>query len=196
MDGAIQKNFWSRMKKIKYNDVVHFENKVINNEFVGFKEDYLVIYHLLSLWKPKKIFEIGTNTGMGCAVMHDASPESEITTLDVRECGPLCPMVVKKVVGDSMIYDFTPHHPIDCWFIDGNHTYENVYKETMEAIKSESKYVIYHDADLKIIYDGIMDSFRDNTEDEYDLYQVIEPPFIYSSTKKNVTRISYAIRKT
>ena len=72
------------------------------------------------------------------------------------ECGQLCP-------DDELWF---------CWFIDGNHEYENVYKETTEAIKSDSKYIIYHDADLDKIEKGIMDSFKDNNKlKKYDIYK-------------------------
>ena len=187
------------MKKVEYNEIVKedlIQNAIINTEFIGFKEDYLVIHCLLSEWKPKKIFEIGTCTGAGCMIMHNASPESKIITLDIVKCGPMCPPIVEKIVCDSLIYDYSKHYPIDCWFIDGHHVYENAYKETSEAIKSSAKYIIYHDADIEGVYNGIMDSFKDsNTSDNYDLYQVVNPPHIYSSTGNNVTRIVYAIKK-
>lgn len=187
------------MKKVKYADIVRddlIKNAIINNEFIGFKEDYLIIHSLLSMWKPKTIFEIGTCTGMGCVVMNNATPSSKIITLDINSCGHLCPKNTLKIVGDSLQYDYSKHYPIDCWFIDGNHIYKNAYEETSQAIKSESNYIIYHDADIKEVYDGIVDSFiNNNAIDKYDLYQVIDPPFIYSSSGENITRILYAIKK-
>jgi cephalosporin hydroxylase len=185
------------MNKIKYTDIITsndlIRNALINDEFIGFTEDYLIIHCLISEWKPKRIFEIGTNTGRGCLIMKNASPDSEIITLDIRKCGEMCPQGVVKIVGDSLNYDFSIHYPIDCWFIDGDHTYENANKETLQAIKADSKYIIYHDADLDGVYNGIMDAFGSNPE--YDLYQVTNPPYIYSSTGKDVTRIAYAIKK-
>lgn len=188
------------IKKQNYNEIVNGDkiaNAIVNTEFIGFEHDYYIIHCLLAEWKPNHIFEIGTNTGNGCRIMHNASPNSKITTLDIREkCGEYCPSIVTKICGDSMTFDFTPYYPIDCWFIDGEHEYPNSYKETKEALKSGAKYIIYHDADLKKVTDGFLDAFKDENElDNYDIYQVINPPFIYSSSRENVTRISYAIKK-
>lgn len=187
------------IKKIEYKDIISntdISNAAINNEFIGFREDYLVIHSLVSELKPNHIFEIGTNTGMGCLVMKTASPSSKITTLDIVSCGNLCPDDTNKIVGDSTEFNYEPYYPINCWFIDGDHTYKNAYKESIEAIKSNAELIIYHDADIDEVYNAIEDAFLENDIDEnYDLYQVINPPFIYSLAKKNVTRILYAKRK-
>lgn len=188
------------MKKINYKEIVtseKMEGAVINDEFIGFPEDYSVIHCLLKEWNPKSIFEIGTNVGNGCRVMRASCPSAKIVSLDiVPGVGHYCPSDILKVVGDSLEYDYTQHYPIECWFIDGEHVYKNAYVETQKALEGGAKYIIYHDADLKGVYDGIMDSFRDNGKlEDYDLYQVINPPSIYSSTGENVTRIAYAIKK-
>jgi len=187
------------MKKIKYNDIINddsISNAIENTEFIGFREDYYIIHCLISKWKPDHIFEIGTCTGNGCRIMKNANTNSKITTLDIVECGNLCPEDVIKINGDSMDYDFSKHYPIDCWFIDGEHEYKNAYKETSEAIKSDAKYIIYHDADLDRVLNGILDSFKDNNKlNNYEIFQVINPPFVYSSTGKDITRVVYAIKK-
>jgi hypothetical protein len=96
----------------------------------------------------------------------------------------------------SLIYNYTEHYPIDCWFIDGEHIYENAFIETERALESGAKYIIYHDADIKEVNQAILDSFEKNEKiDNYDLYQVINPTFVYSSSGENVTRIAYAIKK-
>lgn len=160
-----------------------------NNEFIGFIEDYTIIHCLLKKWKPSSIFEIGTSLGNGCRVMNHACPSAKIITLDIKACGNNCPNTVTKVVADSMEYDYSQHYPIDCWFIDGNHVYENVFHETLEAIKSQARYIIYHDADIPEVLEAIKDGFKDHNQ--YILYQVINPPHIYSSTGKPVTRIVF-----
>lgn len=188
------------MIKVDYDAIVTKEkisNAKVNYEFIGFEQDYYVIHCLVSEWQPKSIFEIGTNTGFGCAVMKNASPDSKIKTLDiVSGMGSMCPPDVEKFTGDSLSYNFEQHYPIDCWFIDGEHEYPNAYHETKEAIKSGAKYIIYHDADLKKVSDGIMDAFKDsNVINDYDVYFVVNPPFIYSSSGENVTRVAYAIKR-
>lgn len=187
------------MNKIKYNDLVNDELKsgfITNYEFVGFDEDYYIIQSLLKKWEPKSVLEIGTCTGMGSRIIRHILPDAKIRTLDIDVCGHMCPHDVEKIVNDSMTFDYTKIYPIDCWFIDGHHIYENVYHETSEAIKSGAKLIIHHDSDLKDVYKAIIDSFKDrNATHLYDLYQVIEPTKIYSSTGENITRVSYAIKK-
>jgi hypothetical protein len=188
------------MKKINYNEIVtpeKMEGAFINEEFIGFSEDYSVIHCLLREWNPKNIFEIGTNVGNGCKVMRNACPDARIVSLDILPGkGEFCPPDIIKVVGDSLIYNYTEHYPIDCWFIDGEHIYENAFIETERALESGAKYIIYHDADIKEVNQAILDSFEKNEKiDNYDLYQVINQTFVYSSSGENVTRIAYAIKK-
>lgn len=185
------------MNKIKYNEIVkNKENLLKNTEFIGFDDDYFVIQSLLMDWSPKNVFEIGTCTGNGSRIIRHILPSSNIYTLDINVCGELCPNDVRKLVGDSMSFDYKIYHPIDCWFIDGNHTYENVKHETLEALKSNPGYIIYHDADIEEVYQGIIDAFVESDKtDSYNLFQVIEPTYIYSSSKKNITRVAYAIKK-
>jgi hypothetical protein len=188
------------MKKIEYNQIVcteKMQGAFVNNEFIGFPEDYSVIHCLLKEWSPKNIFEIGTNVGNGCRVIRAACPNSKIVSLDIRrDAGQYCPLDIHRVQGDSLSYDFSIHYPIDCWFIDGEHLYHNVFIETQKALESNPNYIIYHDADIPEIYKAIEDSFEHSKKsDIYDLYQVINPPFIYSSSGENVTRIAFAIKK-
>lgn len=190
----------TEMKKIDYKEIVtpeKMEGAIINDEFIGFTEDYSVIHCLLKEWNPESIFEIGTNVGNGCRVMRNSCPQAKIVTLDIRpEAGQFCPPGIEKVVGDSLVYDYSVHYPIECWFIDGEHVYENAFVETSKAIESGAKYIIYHDADINEVYNAILDSFKEMEEIEnYDIYQVVNPPFVYSSSGKEVTRIAYAIKK-
>lgn len=190
----------TEMKKIDYKEIVtseKMEGAIINDEFVGFAEDYSVIHCLLKEWNPESIFEIGTNVGNGSRVMRNSCPEAKIVTLDIRpEAGQLCPPDVEKVIGNSLVYNYSVHYPIECWFIDGEHVYENAFVETSKAIESGAKYIIYHDADINEVYNAILDSFKEMGElESYDIYQVINPPFVYSSSGKEVTRIAYAIKK-
>jgi hypothetical protein len=185
------------IQTINYDEIVTEESSkdaYVNTEFKGFNYDYLVIHSLIKKWLPNVIFEIGTNVGNGCRVMKTASPDSKIYTLDIRSCGEFCPTDVTKIVGDSLNFDYTAYYPIDCWFIDGYHTYDNVYKETGHAIASGAKYIIYHDSDLDEIYNGIKDYFTNTNNNDYELRRVINPPEEYCDNK-GLTRILYAIKK-
>ena len=90
------------MKKINYNEIVtpeKMEGAFINQEFIGFPEDYSVIHCLLKEWEPKNIFEIGTNAGNGCRVMRNVCPNAKIVSLDiVPGVGHHCPADIVKVV--------------------------------------------------------------------------------------------------
>lgn len=182
---------YSTIKNSKYID-----DAIINDEFIGFKEDYLIIHYLIKKWKPNKIFEIGTSAGNGCKVMQNASPSSIIITLDIHPCGQNCPINVTKIVADSMQYNYIQHYPIDCWFIDGCHTYTNVFYETKQALLSDAKYIIYHDADIPEVLSAIIDGFNFlEKNNDYNIFKVINPPYIYSSTGLPITRIVFAEKK-
>lgn len=182
------------MIKVKYDDLVkETSNLIKNNEFIGFDIDYYLIQVLLSKWKPSTVLEIGTCTGNGSRIIRNTLPDSKIYTMDINpNCGKMCPDNVERIISDSMIFNYRDIYPIECWFIDGEHSYKNVFYETKQAIKSKAKYIIYHDADIDDVYNGIINAIESN---EYELYQVINPPYIYSSTNKPITRIAYAIKK-
>ena len=135
------------IKLIDYFSIINDEsikNAHINNGFIGFKEDYLVIHCLLKQWQPTNIFEVGTANGEGCLVFKTALPDIKITTIDINygpTFGRLCPVDTTMIVGDSTNYDYTKH-----------------------------------------------------SEDKYELYQVINPPYTYSSFGKCITRVMYAIK--
>jgi len=183
---------------VEYSEFLNSEyskNALINTEYYGFEEDYLIIHCLLKKHNPKTIFEIGTYMGNGCRVMKNSSPDSKIFTLDIVNCGQYCPPDVEKIVFDSMKYDYSKNYPIDCWFIDGNHTYENVYHETKQALLSNPNLIIYHDADIPEVFNGIIDSFNDSSNFSYKLYRVVNPPRIYSSSGLPITRVLFAEKR-
>lgn len=189
------KNYKTKVIDIEYSKFSNSEyssDALINSEFIGFEEDYLIIHCLLKKHKPNVIFEIGTSSGNGCKVIRNSCPNSKIFTLDIVDCGELCPPNIVKIICDSMLYDYSKNYPIDCWFIDGNHVYKNVYHETKEALLSNPNLIIYHDADMPEVYDGILTSFDDHCKNNYKLYRVINPPRIYSSSKLPITRILFA----
>jgi hypothetical protein len=176
------------MNRITSKEIITTElssRAIINDEFKGFREDYLVIHCLLRKWNPRTLFEIGTNHGRGTKIMKNAVSECKIFTLDIKEyAGGWIDFDCVKLIGDSTNFDYSPYYPIESWFIDGDHTYKNVYKETEEAIKSEATYIIYHDSDIHEVYTAIVDSFKSfDSENRWDLYRVED------------TRIAYAIKK-
>ncbi len=188
------------MNKTKPTDIITpelEEGAIYNDEFTGFHEDYLVLHCLIKKYKPKTIFEIGTNMGTGTCIIKNAYPEAAVFTLDLPtelahvslqhpisegkgdRVGFKCDLPFVQLRGDSTTFDYTKY-PCEAYYIDAEHTLENVYKETKGVLKNQPKIIIYHDTDMKEVYDGIELAFLGNWD--YDLYRVED------------TRISYALR--
>lgn len=193
------------MKKIhssKINTPELSNGAILNQEYEGFEQDYLVLHCLLRKYQPKRFMEIGTNMGTGTQIIKNAlGPESEVFSLDLPthlahaslqhpinegkgdNVGINCKLPFTQLRGDSTQYDFKPHYPIHGWFIDGEHVEHNVFIETGHAIRSKPKIIIYHDSDIAGVYNGIVKSFdKHDGNNHYTLYRVYD------------TRIAYALR--
>lgn len=173
------------------------EGAIYNDEFTGFHEDYLVIHCLLKIHKPKKLLEIGTNTGTGTNIICNAIPDAEVLSLDLPYelnhlskqqplsegkgylVGAYCKRPYTQLWGNSLEYDYTQHKDIEGWFIDGEHEYVNVKHESKAAVASGAKIIIYHDADMAGVWQGITEVLL---KTNYTLYRV------------NGTRIAYALK--
>jgi len=195
-----------RMKQQNYNDIVTDElliNSLDHNVHTGFLEDYRVLTCMLRIHKPTTIFEIGTNIGSGINVMTIALPEAKIYSLDLDfetmkqnskqypvgannedrvGSGALFPY--NKLRGDSMSFDYSKY-PCEAYFVDGEHDYEHVFHETKEILKLSPRLIIFHDADIDVVYKGIVDGFSLSGEGlfDYELFRVSD------------TRIAYALKK-
>ncbi len=190
------------MIKQQYNEVVTDEMLVgtlDHNVHTGFLEDYRTISCLLRKFKPESILEIGTNVGSGINVMKVAVPQMKIYSLDLDYATmmqnskqyPIGPngedrvgSAVKwpyvQLRGDSMTFDYSKY-PCEAAFIDGEHDYDHPHHEAKEMIKTGTKLIMFHDADIPEVYNGIVDAFKGN--EDYDLYRV------------EGTRIAYAVKK-
>lgn len=186
------------MKKITSNDIV--TNKLSKGAIIHdyFAMDYLVIHCLIKKHKPKTFIEIGTNMGVGTNIICNANPKMKVYSLDLpyelshvskqspvsegkgENTGSKCTFPFTQLWGDSTKYDYSQHYPLDAWYIDGEHTFDNVFKESFEAFKSKAKIIIWHDTDMEGVYNGIIESCE-NFIGDYDLYRVED------------TRISYAL---
>jgi len=192
------------MEKITFNDIYTEElanGAILNEEYTGFREDYLVLHCLLKKHFPKRLLEIGTNMGTGTQIIKNAlGPDSEVLSLDLPtelahislqhpisegkgdSVGHRCKLPFTQLRGDSMEFDYKQHYPIDGWFIDGEHDYTHANHESKEAIKSGAKIIIWHDSDMPPVYDGIVNAFEGNPN--YILFRVTD------------TRIAFALWKT
>lgn len=171
---------------------------ILNEEFPGFKEDYLVLHCLLRKFKPSTVFEIGTNMGTGTKIIKNAVMNALVYSLDLPteladkslqhpisegkgdRVGAHCKLPFIQLRGDSMTFDFS-HYPCEAYFVDGEHDYDHPYRETIEILKNKPKLIIYHDSDIPAVYKAITDAFTGNNE--YDLVRVTD------------TRIFFALKK-
>lgn len=120
--------------------------------------DYKFLYGFVSLIKPKRIVEIGTNYGLSAITMALALRDSELTeskiiSIDIslgclekaqaqiNQLG--LSNYVKLIHGDSSIID--EHPPFDLAFIDGDHSLEGCL-EDFERLKDKATYIIIHDS--------------------------------------------------
>lgn len=162
-------------------------NAIINNEFEGFREDYLILHCLLSEHKPKSVFEIGTNMGTGTTIIKNACQGADVYSLDLPEglsdnvnVGSNCHYVYTQFREDSMTFDYK-QVPCEAYFIDGYHDYKHVLHETKEVIKCKPKLIVWHDANIEEVSLAILQSFKYSVD--YNLYRVLN------------TRIAYAVRR-
>lgn len=171
---------------------------IINNRHPGFGADYLALHCLLRKYDIKSCFEIGTHVGWGTQIIKNAIGEdSQVYSLDLPDesafmseqhptrnpngtTGSKCKLPYTQLYGDSRTFDYSKY-PVEAYYCDAEHSYENVFRETTAMIKMKPRLIVYHDADSENVYNAIVDSFGDN--DEYELRRIID------------TRILYAIKK-
>lgn len=186
-----------------YNDIVTPEllaGAIENNEYEGFREDYHVLHCLIRKYKPLSLLEIGTNMGTGTNIICNAGKNwlMQVYSLDLPtelahvslqhpisegkgdKVGSNCKFHYTQLRGDSMEFDFS-QYPCEAYYIDGEHDYEHVKHETIQAINQHPKIIIFHDSNIKEVLDGIIDGMSANAIG-YSLCRVFD------------TRIAYIIK--
>lgn len=171
---------------------------IINDEYKGFKEDYLVLHCLLRKYRPKSVFEIGTNMGTGTNIICNAVPDAKVYSLDLPtelahislqhpisegkgdSVGHRCKLPFTQLRGDSLNFDYS-QYPCEAYYIDGEHDTLHAEHETREVLKCKPLMVIYHDCNMPEVWSGIVKGLGKTKG--YDLYRVID------------TRIGYLLRK-
>lgn len=119
--------------------------------------DYKFLYGFVSLIRPRRIVDIGTNHGlsaiaMAMALRDGGLTESRIISVDIIE-GYLkkaqaqinqlgLSKYVKLVCGDSSVIKDYP--PFDVAFIDGDHTLKGCLRD-FETVKDRATYILIHD---------------------------------------------------
>lgn len=181
---------------------------ILNEEYHGFREDYLILHCLLRKYNIKSVFEVGTNMGTGTKIIKNAimpyynDDDTVVYSLDLPtelahislqhpisegkgdSVGHRCDLPFIQLRGDSMNFDYSPY-PAEAYFIDGEHDYMHPKHEAMHAIRNKARLIIFHDADMGPVYNAIIDAFQTVQQHnvfEYKLYRVKD------------TRIAYAVR--
>lgn len=165
------------------------EGAIINNEFEGFREDYLVLHCLIKKYGIKSFFEIGTNFGTGTKIIKNAvGDDGVVFSLDLPtelihhtlqpsadkktdKVGSNCNLPFVQLRGDSMTFDFSKY-PCNGYFIDGEHDYEHVRKELTDILKLVPRIVIFHDLHVPEVERAITDVVNGWLGEFYDLYRV------------------------
>lgn len=161
------------------------QGAIYNDGHPGFREDYLVIHCLLKKYQPKKLFEIGTSTGAGTNIICNALGDGvKVISLDINEeahpgtkTGAYCNLPFEQVIADSLNYDFAQHKDVEAFFIDGAHEYKHVKHESKAAVASGAKLIIWHDADMAPVWEGITEVIL---KTGYKLYRVEGTRVAYS----------------
>jgi cephalosporin hydroxylase len=120
-------------------------------------EDYKFLYGFISLVKPHRILDIGTNHGLSAIVMAMALRDcglkkSRILTIDINK-GLLeianiqiCNLGLSRYIDikccDSSALDSNQF--FDVVFIDGDHTFEGCMRD-FDNVKNRANYVLIHD---------------------------------------------------
>lgn len=181
---------------------------ILNEEYEGFKQDYLVLHCLIRKYGIKSCFEIGTNMGTGTKILKNAMGEdSRMYSLDLPtelahislqhpinegkgdSVGHRCDLPFVQLRGDSLNFDYNPFKDIEAFYIDGEHDFQHAYNEAWAAINCNARLIMFHDSDMPEVYNGIVAAFFGNEggvfqpDLHYDVYRVID------------TRICYAVKK-
>lgn len=175
---------------------------VINNCHDGFERDYLVLHSLIKIYGNdiSRFLEVGTNKGMGTKVIKNAlGGNSTVYSLDLPlelchmsdeypmisgkdHLSCMCDLPFIQLRGDSTKFDYNSIYPIDGWFIDAKHSYDNVLIESKEATRLKAKLIVWHDADIDAVCRAITDAFKDDRR--YDLFRVTDTRICYATRKK------------
>ena len=119
-------------------------------------EDYKFLYGFVSLVKPKRVLDIGTNYGLSAIVMAMALrdcnlEESMVFTVDISES---CQEVARKQIGKvglskyiKVIYGTSSDIGgfFDVVFIDGNHSFSGCMKD-FNNVANRATYILIHDS--------------------------------------------------
>lgn len=190
------------MKQQSFHDIYTdelAEGAILNNRHEGFVNDYLMLHCLLRKHNIRSCFEIGTHVGWGTQIIKNALGEdSQVYSLDLPDeeawkseqhttkhsngsTGSKCTLPYTQLLGDSRYFDYR-EYPVESYYCDGEHSYNNVFLETTQMINMKPKLIVYHDADSENVYNAVVDAFGDN--EEYELVRITDTRILYCLKKE------------
>lgn len=202
MTGAIH-SIHNKMTEVSYEETLYdYKDAILNEEYEGFKQDYLVLHSLLRRYRPASYFEIGTNMGTGtniaCNAIYQYHFDAVIYSLDLPtelahtslqhpisegkgdRVGANCKFPYRQLRGDSMTFDFTKY-PAEAYFVDGEHDFAHVHHETFQILNQKPELIIYHDADIPEVSSAIQSAFKGHENGaNYTLYRVTGTRIAYA----------------
>jgi hypothetical protein len=126
----------------------------------------------------KKVYSIDVPPGTDPSLIYPGqNPEDG----HPEKAGAHCTFPYTQLFGNSIEYDFSPHYPLEAWFIDGKHNYEYAKKDTEQALKAKPRLIIWHDLQIPEVEQAVVDAMAGQP---YDLKRV------------KGTRIGYAVRRS
>ena len=137
-----------------------------------FSLDTLILVAAARIFMVGTMLEIGTSHGYN-AFQFARNTRAEVTTIDIASRdryawdGYLCSRRIHRTIGKTS--DCEPS-PYDMVFIDADHSYEWVKKDTEFAVKCEPKVIAWHDYTNH--RDGQVTEYLDELAQTMDIYHI------------------------
>jgi hypothetical protein len=129
---------------------------------------------LLGGAQPARVVSIDVPPGTDPSVIY---PEGEDG--HPKRAGANCRFPYEQLYGDSTTYDFSPHYPLEAWFVDGKHNYEYAKKDTEQALKASPRLIMWHDMQIEDVDRAVRETMRGTG---------------YEVRRVERTRVAYAVR--
>ena len=106
---------------------------------------------VIDIVKPTNILEIGFNRGSS-ALTFLLSSDAKVSSIDIQEkpgsvkyLNEQFPNRFTFILGNSQELDLSDYKGVDLVFIDGDHSYEGILKDTTQVLELSPKYILYDD---------------------------------------------------
>lgn len=122
--------------------------------------DYILKASIIAMVAPKRLLEIGTARGWGIAVFKSVLSECDCYTMSPKNTSGANNELPEKEIGsafkskglkvtqiwsDSIKFNYDSFPPVDVTYVDGNHRYQFVYSDLINANKITKKMIMLDD---------------------------------------------------